>query len=315
MRVWPSVEQIISTYDLKHTVRLKIRPLMFFFLNFVFLSHSAIRTPFGCKYDGPPISIFAARVHAHQWGSFFVILFDKSLWTKEKFFVHLARVNSLYRLRDNGITQIVKGDPQWPQSFYPLQTPIDIKKGDFVMGQCVYDNDEDRVIQVGFVFRLFINSIRCKRNIKLDQCLDRHITMKCVMFTRCIPSNRSTLMEIQLSIRFQCVGTMHSVKQSSKMKKWTTQSIDFIRCFFSIIPADSEVPPKKPDEMSQMKGQPHQHSEHAMNVQPGISTIDRFSLVFSSSNSMDRWRWWWWWWRGWSIEWRDFGNVWEKLFS
>ncbi len=34
---------------------------------------SAIRTPFSCQYDGPPISIFAARVHAHQWGSKFVL--------------------------------------------------------------------------------------------------------------------------------------------------------------------------------------------------------------------------------------------------
>ena len=30
----------------------------------------AIRTPFSCHYQGPTISIFAARVHAHQWGSY-----------------------------------------------------------------------------------------------------------------------------------------------------------------------------------------------------------------------------------------------------
>ena len=60
-----------------------------------------------------------------------------------------ARVNSLYRIRDEKITQIVKGDPQWPQSFYPLSSPVDIQNGDYVVGQCVYDNDDDRTIQVG----------------------------------------------------------------------------------------------------------------------------------------------------------------------
>ena len=52
---------------------------------------------------------------------------------------------------------MVKGDPQWPQSFYPLEKPIEVKKGDYLMGQCVYDNDEDRVIQVGFVVRRSID--------------------------------------------------------------------------------------------------------------------------------------------------------------
>jgi len=61
----------------------------------------------------------------------------------------LARVNSLYRIRDGQISQIVKSDPQWPQSFYPLPSLVDIQKGDYVIGQCVYDNNEDRVIHVG----------------------------------------------------------------------------------------------------------------------------------------------------------------------
>ncbi|CAF4931453.1 unnamed protein product, partial [Rotaria sp. Silwood1] len=89
-------------------------------------THS-IRTPFSCRYNGPSISIFAARVHAHQW----------------------ARVNSLYRVRDGVITQIVKGDPQWPQSFYPLPSPIEIQNDDYLVGQCVYDNDDDHIVRVG----------------------------------------------------------------------------------------------------------------------------------------------------------------------
>ncbi len=61
----------------------------------------------------------------------------------------LARVNSLYRVRDGIFLQIAKGDPQWPQSFYPLSSPVTIEKDDFLVGQCVYDNDENRVIYVG----------------------------------------------------------------------------------------------------------------------------------------------------------------------
>ncbi|CAF3800134.1 unnamed protein product [Rotaria sordida] len=86
-----------------------------------------IRTPFSCEYNGPPISIFAARVHAHQW----------------------ARVNSLYRVRNGEISQVVKGDPQWPQSFYPLPSTIEIQNKDYIVGQCVYDNNDDRIITAG----------------------------------------------------------------------------------------------------------------------------------------------------------------------
>ena len=58
-------------------------------------------------------------------------------------------MNSLYRVRDGKISQIVKGDPQWPQSFYPLSSPVTIEKGDYIVGQCVYDNNEDRIIYAG----------------------------------------------------------------------------------------------------------------------------------------------------------------------
>ena len=60
--------------------------------------------------------------------------------------VCLARVNSLYRVRDGVVTQIVKGDPQWPQSFYPLATPVEIQTDDYLIGQCVYDNDDEQTV-------------------------------------------------------------------------------------------------------------------------------------------------------------------------
>ncbi len=61
----------------------------------------------------------------------------------------------MYRVRDGKISQIVKSDPQWPQSFYPLPSSVKIEKGDYVVGQCVYDNNDDRVITAGWDYFLF----------------------------------------------------------------------------------------------------------------------------------------------------------------
>ncbi|CAF0797530.1 unnamed protein product [Adineta steineri] len=86
-----------------------------------------IRTPFSCQYKGPTISIFAASVHTHQWG----------------------RVNSLYRVHDYEISLIIKMNPQNPQSFYRLLLPVEIKNNDYIIGQCVYDNNLDKTIHIG----------------------------------------------------------------------------------------------------------------------------------------------------------------------
>ncbi len=75
--------------------------------------------------------------------------FDLEFISYDYFVIILARVNSLYRVRDGAITQIVKGDPQWPQSFYPLSSPIEIQTDDYLIGQCVYDNDDGDIVRVG----------------------------------------------------------------------------------------------------------------------------------------------------------------------
>ena len=61
----------------------------------------------------------------------------------------LARVNSLYRLRNGNVTLIIKGDPQQSRHSYALASRIEISDGDHLIGQCVYDNTEDRLITVG----------------------------------------------------------------------------------------------------------------------------------------------------------------------
>ena len=61
----------------------------------------------------------------------------------------LARVNSLYRVRNGSVTLIIKGDPQQSRHSYSLASRIEIVDGDSLIGQCVYDNTEDRLITVG----------------------------------------------------------------------------------------------------------------------------------------------------------------------
>jgi hypothetical protein len=60
----------------------------------------------------------------------------------------VARVGSLHRVRDGNIIQIVKKDPQLPQAFYPVSS-VDIQSGDYIVGQCVYDNNDNRTVLVG----------------------------------------------------------------------------------------------------------------------------------------------------------------------
>ena len=55
----------------------------------------------------------------------------------------------MYRVRDGNITLIIKGDPQQTHQAYLLPSLIEIVSGDYIIGQCVYDNDKDRTITVG----------------------------------------------------------------------------------------------------------------------------------------------------------------------
>lgn len=58
-------------------------------------------------------------------------------------------VNAAYRIRDHEWSQLAKGDPQWPQAFYPTNEMFDLKDGDALVGRCTYHNDEARTIYAG----------------------------------------------------------------------------------------------------------------------------------------------------------------------
>jgi hypothetical protein len=82
---------------------------------------------FSCKYEGKVLKVFAYRVHAHSHGD----------------------ANSAYRVRNHEWNLLAKGDPQWPQAFYPTDTISDIKDGDILVGRCSYHNDENRYVHAG----------------------------------------------------------------------------------------------------------------------------------------------------------------------
>ncbi|CAF1152901.1 unnamed protein product [Rotaria sordida] len=178
-------------------------------------THS-IRTPFSCRYNGPSISIFAARVHAHQW----------------------ARVNSLYRVRDGVITQIVKGDPQWPQSFYPLPSPIEIQSDDYLVGQCVYDNDDEHTVRVG-------------------------------------PTHKDEMCNIYAMYSFEPTKTANG-KQKTGLAPIRSCWDNEFNSLNNLIPPDSEVPPRKPSDIGGISNGHHTHAEHAMS--PSIDAGKQLSL-------------------------------------
>lgn len=82
---------------------------------------------FSCKYTGKNLNVFAFRVHAHAHGE----------------------VNSAYRVRNHEWVQLARGDPQWPQAFYPTDDLYDLKDGDALIGRCSYRNEENRIVYAG----------------------------------------------------------------------------------------------------------------------------------------------------------------------
>ncbi len=82
---------------------------------------------FSCKYTGRTLQVFAFRVHAHARGD----------------------ANTAYRVRAHEWSQVARGDPQWPQAFYPTDGVYDLKDGDMLVGQCTYHNDGDKYVYAG----------------------------------------------------------------------------------------------------------------------------------------------------------------------
>nr|XP_022332156.1 peptidyl-glycine alpha-amidating monooxygenase B-like isoform X1 [Crassostrea virginica]XP_022332157.1 peptidyl-glycine alpha-amidating monooxygenase B-like isoform X1 [Crassostrea virginica] len=81
-----------------------------------------------CQFKASgPIYPFGFRTHAHSLGTV----------------ISGYQVNSTYNL-------IGKGNPQWPQAFYPVENNVVIQKDDYLVGRCTYNSTgRDRATYIG----------------------------------------------------------------------------------------------------------------------------------------------------------------------
>ncbi|XP_022332159.2 peptidyl-glycine alpha-amidating monooxygenase A-like isoform X2 [Crassostrea virginica] len=81
-----------------------------------------------CQFKASgPIYPFGFRTHAHSLGTV----------------ISGYQVNSTYNL-------IGKGNPQWPQAFYPVENNVVIQKDDYLVGRCTYNSTgRDRTTYIG----------------------------------------------------------------------------------------------------------------------------------------------------------------------
>ncbi|GIY55864.1 peptidyl-glycine alpha-amidating monooxygenase B [Caerostris darwini] len=84
-----------------------------------------------CKFEeNYKINPFAFRVHTHKLG---VVV--------SAYVLHPA---------NNSWVLIAKGNPQWPQAFYPVQFSTPIAKGDILAARCVYNSSQtERAVKIG----------------------------------------------------------------------------------------------------------------------------------------------------------------------
>lgn len=82
------------------------------------ITFSEIHGDINCLLESPaPIHPFAFRVHAHK----------------------LATVIAGYKVEENGdFTLIGKGNPQWPQAFYPVEKNITVEPRQMLAARCTY---------------------------------------------------------------------------------------------------------------------------------------------------------------------------------
>ncbi len=76
-----------------------------------------VHSDMNCKMRDE-ITMFAFRTHAHSLGA----------------------VITGYSVRDGEFTEIARGDPQRPQTFYPMKTFHRTKKGDVIVARCTFDS-------------------------------------------------------------------------------------------------------------------------------------------------------------------------------
>lgn len=89
-----------------------------------------VHVDINCLLNREPINVFAFRVHAHALG---VVISGYKYTPITKQFQMLA-----------------KGNPQWPQAFYPLNTIIRVERDEILLGRCTFNSTQrETITQIG----------------------------------------------------------------------------------------------------------------------------------------------------------------------
>lgn len=98
-----------------------------------------------------PMTFFAFRTHAHQYGRykhFFVKFRSQSFLCFNQ--LSNFRVITGYTVKDGDFAEIARGDPQKPQTFYPMEKFVHVKKGDYLAARCTFDStSSDHDVKIG----------------------------------------------------------------------------------------------------------------------------------------------------------------------
>lgn len=177
----------------------------------------------------------------HSCSSLGFVFFIRSFYHESMNIALLAKVNSLYRVRDENVTLIAKVNPQEIHQSYLLPSPIQIIAGDYVIGQCVYDNTEDRTIKIGWVDRFPEPKMR---SVWPDACkLDYPTTMKCAMSWLAIGMSLSLIKTRLHGSHSNLAGVIrfHAFLRtcSDRTEQCTSRSV----CRWRLMPADSDILP------------------------------------------------------------------------
>ncbi|KAH9529947.1 hypothetical protein DERF_003798 [Dermatophagoides farinae] len=100
-----------------------------------------------CRLNRDPITVFAYRVHAHALGT----------------------VVSGYRYSHNRKKWdlIAKGNPQWPQAFYPMDNAMEIDSQDIIAARCTYNSTTRNTLTLmGSTMK------RKERRLDMESCED-----------------------------------------------------------------------------------------------------------------------------------------------
>ena len=62
----------------------------------------------------------------------------------------IDRFVSSYKVKNGDVKEIARGDPQKPQTFYPMEKHVKVQPGDFLVARCTFNSmTMDKATRIG----------------------------------------------------------------------------------------------------------------------------------------------------------------------